>query len=85
MIFQLIFRFLVTCPARVHPSMSPVQLRYSKYIIGNKTGTDKENVTSSFQKGPPEALGGIQFFPKSFFELKYYPYYGKLRHVRAHL
>lgn len=39
----------------------------------------------SFQKGPPEALGGIQFFPKSFFELKYYPYYGKLRHVSAHL
>lgn len=40
---------------------------------------------SSFQKGPPEALGGIQFFPKSFFELKYYPYYGKLRHVSARL
>lgn len=41
----------------------------------------KQTVTSSLQKGPPEALGGIQFFPKSFFELKYYPYYGKLRHV----
>lgn len=86
-IFHLIFRFLVTCLARVHPSMSPVQLRYSKHIIAQaiKLALTKENVTSSFQKGPPEALGGIQFFPKSFFELKYYPYYGKLRHVRAHL
>lgn len=32
MIFHLIYRFLVTCLARVHPSMSPVQLRYSKHI-----------------------------------------------------
>lgn len=37
--------------------------------------------TSVSQKGPPEALGEIQFFPKSIFEMKYYPYYGKLRHV----
>ncbi|KAG7265952.1 hypothetical protein CRUP_025866 [Coryphaenoides rupestris] len=33
------------------------------------------------RKGPPEALGEVQFFPKSIFDLKYYPYYGKLRHV----
>lgn len=40
---------------------------------------------SFFQRGPPEALGEIQFFPKSIFELKYYPYYGKLRHVSGSL
>lgn len=34
-----------------------------------------------FQKGPAETLGEIQFFPRSIFDLKYYPYYGKLRHV----
>lgn len=65
--------------------MSPVQLRYSKYIIAQAMKLALRKKMSSFQKGPPEALGGIQFFPKSFFELKYYPYYGKLRHVRAHL
>ncbi|KAF0039890.1 hypothetical protein F2P81_008125 [Scophthalmus maximus] len=33
------------------------------------------------RKGPPEAVGELQFFPKSIFDLKYYPYYGKQRHV----
>ncbi|KAK5896823.1 protein ATP1B4 [Pseudochaenichthys georgianus] len=37
------------------------------------------NVTCGVKKGPPEALGEIQFFPKSIFEMMYYPYYGKLR------
>lgn len=41
----------------------------------------KQNNFPLFQKGPPEALGEIQFFPKSIFDLKYFPYYGKLRHV----
>lgn len=26
-------------------------------------------------------MGELEFFPKSIFENKYYPYYGKLRHV----
>lgn len=26
-------------------------------------------------------MGEIEYFPKSIFDLKYYPYYGKLRHV----
>lgn len=26
-------------------------------------------------------MGEMEFFPKSIFENKYYPYYGKLRHV----
>lgn len=34
-----------------------------------------------FQRGPTDTLGEIEFFPKSFFDLNYYPYYGKLRHV----
>lgn len=59
----------VTCAVKVQ----------SAHCNRERTGTHRQNVT--FQKGPPEALGGIQFFPKSFFELKYYPYYGKLRHV----
>ncbi|MBN3297444.1 AT1B4 protein, partial [Amia calva] len=32
-------------------------------------------------KGGPENLGAIEFYPHSFFNLMYYPYYGKLRHV----
>lgn len=35
------------------------------------------------QKGAAAALGEVQFFPKSIFDLKYYPYYGKLRHVSS--
>ncbi|KAF3694080.1 Protein ATP1B4 X,K-ATPase subunit beta-m X/potassium-transporting ATPase subunit beta-m [Channa argus] len=51
-------------------------------ILGYLPGQGKPiNVTCGVKKGPPEALGEIQFFPKSTFELKYYPYYGKLRHV----
>ncbi|KAJ8014793.1 hypothetical protein DPEC_G00019440 [Dallia pectoralis] len=39
------------------------------------------NVTCGVKKGAPESLGEVQFFPKSIFNLMYYPYYGKLRHV----
>ncbi|XP_061106448.1 protein ATP1B4-like [Conger conger] len=39
------------------------------------------NVTCSAKKGGPENLGEIEFFPESIFNLKYYPYYGKRRHV----
>lgn len=34
-----------------------------------------------FQKGSTEGLGEVKFFPDNFFNLRYYPYYGKLRHV----
>ncbi|KAM4621207.1 protein ATP1B4 isoform 2-T3 [Polymixia lowei] len=51
-------------------------------ILGYLPGHGKPiNVTCGVKKGPPEALGELQFFPKSLFDLKYYPYYGKLRHV----
>lgn len=53
-------------------------------IILSHRRVSKKNIKRNFfvfQKGPPEALGEIQFFPKSIFELKYYPYYGKARHV----
>lgn len=51
-------------------------------ILGYLPGEGKPiNVTCEVKKGPPEALGQLQFFPKSIFDLKYYPYYGKLRHV----
>ncbi len=33
------------------------------------------------QKGSTEDLGEVQFFPEKIFNLRYYPYYGKLRHV----
>ncbi|XP_062332961.1 protein ATP1B4 [Osmerus eperlanus] len=48
------------------------------YLPGQGTPID---VTCGVRKGPPDSLGEIQFFPKSIFDLKYYPYYGKLRHV----
>jgi len=51
-------------------------------ILGYLPGQGKPiNVTCGVKKGPPEALGELQFFPKSIFDLKYFPYYGKLRHV----
>uniref|UniRef100_A0A673CT44 Sodium/potassium-transporting ATPase subunit beta n=1 Tax=Sphaeramia orbicularis TaxID=375764 RepID=A0A673CT44_9TELE len=51
-------------------------------ILGYLPGQGKAvNVTCAVKKGPPEALGEVQFFPKSIFDLKYYPYYGKARHV----
>lgn len=65
-----------------------VELRYSNqqhsslYFYLSKCESRKHNFFL-FQRGPPEALGEIQFFPKSIFDLKYYPYYGKLRHVSA--
>uniref|UniRef100_A0A673KZA6 Protein ATP1B4 n=1 Tax=Sinocyclocheilus rhinocerous TaxID=307959 RepID=A0A673KZA6_9TELE len=34
-----------------------------------------------FQKGSTEGLGEVHFFPENIFNLRYYPYYGKLRHV----
>lgn len=34
-----------------------------------------------FQKGSTEVLGDVEFFPNNVFNLRYYPYYGKLRHV----
>lgn len=65
-----------------------VELRYSNYLFSNK---ELEMLSHArqwrkyhvflFQKGSSEALGEVQFFPKSIFEMKYYPYYGKLRHV----
>jgi len=48
------------------------------YLPGQGTPV---NVTCGVKKGPPEALGEVQFFPKNIFDLKYFPYYGKLRHV----
>ncbi|XP_020308496.1 protein ATP1B4 [Oncorhynchus kisutch] len=48
------------------------------YLPGHGTPV---NVTCGVKKGAPESLGELQFFPKSIFNLMYYPYYGKLRHV----
>ncbi|XP_066570726.1 protein ATP1B4 [Amia ocellicauda] len=48
------------------------------YLPGDGTPI---NVTCVAQKGGPENLGAIEFYPHSFFNLMYYPYYGKLRHV----
>ncbi|XP_067243559.1 protein ATP1B4 isoform X1 [Chanodichthys erythropterus] len=39
------------------------------------------NVTCGVKKGSTEGLGEVKFFPENFFNLQYYPYYGKLRHV----
>uniref|UniRef100_A0A3P8ULC9 Sodium/potassium-transporting ATPase subunit beta n=1 Tax=Cynoglossus semilaevis TaxID=244447 RepID=A0A3P8ULC9_CYNSE len=51
-------------------------------ILGYLPGEGKPvNVTCEVKKGAAAALGEVQFFPKSIFDLKYYPYYGKLRHV----
>lgn len=36
------------------------------------------------QKGDAGVLGDVEFFPKNIFSLKYYPYYGKQRHVSIH-
>uniref|UniRef100_A0A8D3EDL7 Sodium/potassium-transporting ATPase subunit beta n=1 Tax=Scophthalmus maximus TaxID=52904 RepID=A0A8D3EDL7_SCOMX len=58
-----------------------VLLRMNR-ILGYLPGQGKPvNVTCGVKKGPPEAVGELQFFPKSIFDLKYYPYYGKQRHV----
>ncbi|XP_006632965.1 protein ATP1B4 [Lepisosteus oculatus] len=48
------------------------------YLPGEGTAI---NVTCHAQKGGPENLGDIQFYPDNVFSKKYYPYYGKLRHV----
>ncbi|XP_004545815.1 protein ATP1B4 isoform X1 [Maylandia zebra] len=61
--------------------MPCILLRMNR-ILGYLPGQGKPiNVTCGVKKGPPEVLGKIEFFPKSIFENKYYPYYGKLRHV----
>ncbi|XP_064185327.1 protein ATP1B4 [Anguilla rostrata] len=39
------------------------------------------NVSCALKRGGPEILGDIEFYPKNYFSLMYYPYYGKLKHV----
>ncbi|XP_052010852.1 protein ATP1B4 isoform X1 [Xyrauchen texanus] len=48
------------------------------YLPGQGTTV---NVTCGVKKGSNEGLGEVEFFPKNWFNLHYYPYYGKLRHV----
>ncbi|XP_053486651.1 protein ATP1B4 [Ictalurus furcatus] len=48
------------------------------YLPGQGTPV---NVTCAVKKGTPEELGEVEFYPKNIFDLMYYPYYGKLRHV----
>ncbi|KAM9471056.1 protein ATP1B4 isoform 2-T2 [Clarias gariepinus] len=48
------------------------------YLPGQGTPV---SVTCAVKKGTPEALGNVEFYPTNIFDLMYYPYYGKLRHV----
>ncbi|XP_072520163.1 protein ATP1B4 isoform X1 [Salminus brasiliensis] len=48
------------------------------YLPGQGTPV---NVACVVKKGTPEGLGDVEFYPKNIFNLMYYPYYGKLRHV----
>ncbi|XP_002664470.3 protein ATP1B4 isoform X1 [Danio rerio] len=48
------------------------------YLPGQGTPV---NVTCGLKKGSTEVLGEVKFFPNPNFDLRYYPYYGKLRHV----
>lgn len=34
-----------------------------------------------FQKGSTDDLGEVLYYPDNTFNMRYYPYYGKLRHV----
>lgn len=63
---------------------------YNNYLIHYITqflcsmSLNSDNFGSSpmiFQKGSTEVLGDVEFFPSNVFNLRYYPYYGKLRHV----
>ncbi|XP_026874348.2 protein ATP1B4 [Electrophorus electricus] len=48
------------------------------YLPGQGTPV---NVACGVKKGTSESLGEVDFYPKNIFNLMYYPYYGKLRHV----
>ncbi|KAI4892865.1 hypothetical protein NFI96_000758 [Prochilodus magdalenae] len=48
------------------------------YLPGQGTPV---NVDCGVKKGTSEELGDVEFYPKNIFNLMYYPYYGKLRHV----
>ncbi|XP_075040482.1 protein ATP1B4 [Mixophyes fleayi] len=51
-------------------------------ILGYKAGSGTPiNVTCGVQKGDQSLLGEVHFYPENYFDLMYYPYYGKLIHV----
>ncbi|KAI7801898.1 protein ATP1B4 [Triplophysa rosa] len=39
------------------------------------------NVTCGLKKGSTDILGEVLYYPDNTFNMRYYPYYGKLRHV----
>ncbi|XP_063793299.1 protein ATP1B4 isoform X1 [Pseudophryne corroboree] len=51
-------------------------------ILGFKAGSGTPiNVTCGIYRGDESLLGAVNFYPANYFDLMYFPYYGKLTHV----
>ncbi|XP_063046393.1 protein ATP1B4 [Engraulis encrasicolus] len=60
----------------------PCILLHMNRILGYLPGKGVPiSVSCELRKGDAGVLGDVEFFPKNIFSLKYYPYYGKQRHV----
>ncbi|XP_069841898.1 protein ATP1B4 [Dendropsophus ebraccatus] len=60
----------------------PCVLLKMNRILGFKAGSGTPiTVTCGTYKGNGSDLGTINFYPNNYFDLMYYPYYGKLTHV----